>query len=363
MKMKIANIETAIVELPLEKPLRTSIHHIDSVMCVLVTLETTDGVVGEGYSFAFDKSGLVATVEMIKGLGEFVLGRDPLAPEALFDDMVKRLNFFGYAGISAHAMTTIDIACWDILGKVQGRPLHQVFGGERSRVPAYASGGLWLSASLDELQAEAKEFLVQGFKAMKMRLGSAKISEDIERLAAVRDTIGPDIALMADANQGLTVDRAIELGHALAPFGLTWFEEPVPTYDHDGHAKIAAVLETPLATGETEYLHYGLQNMIAKKAANILMPDLQRMGGYTDFRRAIELMAAAGIPFSPHIFTEHSLHLCSAAGAIYAEHMPWFEPLFKEKMVVEDDGMIAMPQDPGVGFTFDWDRLDSMRIT
>lgn len=361
--MKISSVDTAIIEQPLEKPLRTSIHRIDKVLCLLVTLQTDEGVFGEGYSFAFDIGGLRGTEELVKGLADFVLGADPLAPADLFDGMVRKLNFFGYAGISAHAMTTIDVACWDIKGKAAGEPLHQLFGGGRKRIPAYASGGLWLSANLDELQAEAQSFLDQGFKAMKMRLGSEKISDDVERAIALRDVIGPDIDLMADANQGLSVEKAIALGQALAPVNLSWFEEPVPTYDHDGHAQIAAALETPLATGETEYLHYGLAQMIEKKAANILMPDLQRMGGYTDFLRAMDLMAEADIPFSPHIFTEHSLHLCAASGAIYAEHMPWFEPLFNEKMIVEEDGMIALPQSPGVGFTFDWDRLDAFRLS
>jgi len=361
--MKISAVDTVLVELPLEKPLRTSIHRIEKVSCLLVTLQTDAGVCGEGYSFAFDNGGLCGTHELVKGLADFVVGADPLAPAELFDGMVRKLNFFGYAGISAHAMTTIDVACWDIKGKSVGKPLHQLFGGGRQRIPAYASGGLWLSADVDELQAEAQMFLDQGFKAMKMRLGSEKIGDDVERAAALRDVIGPDIALMADANQGLSVEKAIALGQALAPFNLSWFEEPVPTYDHKGHAQIAASLDTPLASGETEYLHYGLAQMIEKKAADILMPDLQRMGGYTDFLRAIDLMANSQITFSPHIFTEHSLHLCAGAGAIYVEHMPWFEPLFKEKITVDEDGMIALPQSPGVGFSFDWDRLDAFRFS
>ncbi len=361
--MKITKVETALIQLPLERPLRTAIHQISAMTCLLVTLRTDEGIFGEGYSFGFSEAGLRATDEMTKGLADFVIGKDPRTPDTLFDEMLQGSNFFGQAGIIIHAMTTIDVACWDIVGKAAGLPLYRVFGGERERIPAYASGGLWLSSSIDELQAEAKGFLAQGFKAMKMRLGSPKVADDADRAAAIREVIGPDIALMADANQGLTVPHAIRLGHALEGVELTWFEEPVPTWDHEGHAQITAALKTPVASGETEYLRFGLENMLQRKAANILMPDLQRMGGYTEFRRVIGIMAAQNIPFSPHIFTEHSLHLCSLPGALYAEHMPWFGPLFKERMILDTEGMIAMPQGPGIGFTFDWDGLDSHRLS
>ncbi len=361
--MRITGFDTSLVELPLAEPLKTSIHQIERVVCLLLSVDTDEGVRGEGYAFGFDLAGMRAVEEMTKGLATASIGQDPLSPEAIFDKNLRRLNFYGQAGVAVHAMTPIDVACWDIVGMVAGLPLYRLFGGGRDRVAVYASGGLWLSRTIDELQAEAKAFLAQGFKAMKLRLGSAKIATDIERVAAVRAAIGEDVTLMADANQGLTVDHAIRLGRELERYNLAWFEEPVPTWDHAGHAHIAAALDTPIASGETEYLCFGLARMIEKRSADILMPDLQRMGGYTDFRRAVGQMAAAEVPFSPHIFTEHSLHLCAASGAIYAEHMPWFEPLFNERMTIDEDGMVAIPTAPGVGFTFDWDGLEPHRVT
>lgn len=133
--------------------------------------------------------------------------------------------------------------------------------------------------------------------------------------------------------------------------------------DYAGSAEVARALDTAVATGETEYIRYGIRNMIEHRSADILMPDLQRMGGYTEFRKVIGQMAAADIPFSPHIFTEQSLHLVAAApGGMYAEHMPWFATLLVEKMVVESDGCTAMPARPGVGFTFDLDAVEAYRL-
>ncbi|SDX75345.1 L-alanine-DL-glutamate epimerase [Albimonas donghaensis] len=359
--MRITNLATARVDLPLDAPLRTSIHEIASVTCLLVTLETDEGLTGEGYAFCFGRDRLAVLEAMVDALRPMVIGRDPHQVEALWEDMLRACNFLGAAGVTVIAMTPIDLACWDLVGKAADQPLHRLWGGARERVPAYASGGLWLSSGPEALAAEARGFLDQGFKAMKLRLGAIPLAENLARVEAVRDAIGPDIALMADANQGLTVAEAIRLGRALEPYGLVWFEEPIPTWDHHGHAAIAAAIDTPLASGETEYLRHGLANMIERRSADLLMPDLQRMGGYTEFRRAIGQMAAANLPFSPHIFTEHSLHLATA-GCAYVEHMPWFGALFRETMELDADGMIALPDGPGTGFSFDPDAIEPHRF-
>ncbi|WP_226579963.1 mandelate racemase/muconate lactonizing enzyme family protein [Acuticoccus sediminis] len=358
--MKITELTTQRVDLPLPSPLRTSIHEIKSVSCLLVTLTSDEGITGEGYAFCFGREKLIAIEAMVTALKPHIIGADPFMTEAIWSGILKAMNFFGQGGALVLAMTPLDVACWDMVGKTLGQPLYRIFGGHRTSVPVYASGGLWLSSDLDGLQREAKAFMAAGFKAMKVRLGNLPVAANVARVEAIRDVVGPDFALMADANQGLTTPDAIRLGRALEPHGLVWFEEPIPTWDYAGQAEIAAALDTPLATGETEWIRYGIRNMLEKRAADILMPDLQRMGGYTEFRKVIGQMAAADVPFAPHIFTEHSLHLvASAAGGIYAEHMPWFEGLFNEAMPIEADGTIRVPDRPGVGFTFDRDRIEA----
>lgn len=361
--IRITAVKTALVALPLERTLRTSIHEISSVCCLLVTLETDAGMVGEGYGFCFDAARLAAIARFTETLAPIVVGRNPHEVQAFWGDFVRSTNFYGQSGISVIAYSPIDIACWDLIGKAARRPLHQLFGGCRDRVPAYASGGLWLSSSKDELCAEAREFVDQGFKAMKMRLGSADWREDVARIEAVRSTIGNRIVLMADANQGLTAAHALTLGRALEPFGLEWFEEPVPTWDDDAAAMLVRKLDVPIASAETEYTSIGIRRMVRSRAASVFMPDLQRMGGYTEMMAAVRFLGAQGLPVSPHIFSEHSLHIvASAPNATWCEHMPWFGRLFNEDMVVEQDGMIRVPDRPGTGFTFDWNSIEAYRI-
>ncbi len=167
-----------------------------------------------------------------------------------------------------------------------------------------------------------------------------------------------EVDLMVDINQALDAKTAIQLGRKLAPFELLWIEEPVPAYDLEGHSQVRQALDTHIASGETEYTHFGMQAMIEKKACDILMPDLQRIGGLTEMRRVAALAASHNMLISTHIFTEQSL---SIAGSCYncmsVEHMDWFTTLFNEKMEIES-GDILIPDRPGTGFTFNQETIN-----
>ena len=360
--MKITRLRTVQVAVPLAKPLRTSIHDIRSVGCVLVYLDTDEGLTGEGYAFTLNAVRLGIIEEMIASLAPQVVGEDPHHVEGIWDAMWREINFFGHKGITLFAISALDVACWDLIGKAAGEPLYRLFGACRTSAKTYASGGLWLSLSIDELVAEAKAFLAEGFRAMKLRVGKPRLEEDVERVAAVREAVGPDVALMVDANQGFSVPHAIRLGRRLEAFDLVWFEEPVAAWDLEGHAAVAAALDTPIASGETEYTRYGMRDMLRTRAVDILMPDLQRIGGFSEFRRVAAMAAADEVALTTHIFTEQSLSIAgSAPGCIYLEHMPWFAPLYRESMVLRD-GEVMMPQRPGVGFSFDDDAVENYRI-
>jgi L-alanine-DL-glutamate epimerase-like enolase superfamily enzyme len=188
---------------------------------------------------------------------------------------------------------------------------------------------------------------------MKMRLGKPTPAEDAARVRAVREAIGPGIALMADANQQLNVAQAIRLGRMLEEFGLAWFEEPLPAYDLEGVARVAAALDTPIASGETEYTRYGFRTMLELKSADVLMPDLQRVGGVTEFLRVSHMADAFDVPVSSHLFPEMSVQVLAALGnATWLEHMPWFAPLYDGGLVVAD-GHVVVPDAPGWGLRFD----------
>ncbi len=351
--MKITKLRTVAVQLPLEKPIRTSIHRIASAGCLLVFLETDGGIVGESLLFTLNGKRLAVLDAMVRSLEPVIIGRDPDFTEGFWAAAWADINFVGHTGVPVFGISALDCALWDIKGKAAGKPIYRLLGAHRSALPVYASGGLWVSMSIDELVAETERFRAAGFRAMKMRLGIVSIDSDIERVRAIRAAIGPDIALMADANQALTVDRAIRLGRRLEEFNLTWFEEPLPCTDHEGEVRVAAALDTPVASGETVYARYEFRRMLELKSADILMPDLERVGGVSEFIKVGHMAQAYDVPISSHLFSEMSLQVLGAlSNAIYLEHMPWFGPLYNEAIEMKD-GMALVPERPGWGFTFD----------
>jgi len=361
--VKITEFKTTVVDIPLDRRIKTAIHDICSVGCVLLELKTDQGLTGQSYVFSLNGIRIKALYETVNGFAGLVEGRDPHYINAIFDEIWQEMNPIGHKGYPVAALSAIDTACWDLIGKCAEQPLHKIFGACRDKVKTYASGGLWLSSSIDELAKEAMSFISQGFRSMKIRLGKKKISEDIERVAAVRAAVGPDIELLGDANQCLTVKHAISLGRELKQFDIGWFEEPVSYQNLQGHGEIRMALDIPVASGETEYTRVGMWNMLQAGAVDILMPDLQRVGGLTEFRRAAAIASIYHVPVSSHIFTEQSLCVAaSEANCISVEHMPWFSPLFNENMVIEE-GFIRVPDRPGLGFTFDQDVIKHYRIS
>ena len=350
--MKITKLKTQIVSLPLERSINTAIHQIHSVGCVLLTLETDQGLQGESYIFTINAVRIKAFDEMIKGLAHHLIGKDPHYVGEIWQNIWHEINPTGHKGITISALSAIDTACWDLIGKAAEKPLHHLFGACRDRIKTYASGGLWLSQSIDDLVTEAVHFLELGFTGMKIRIGSTEQAADVSRVKAVREAIGPSIELMADANQALTPKQAIRLGRELEEFNLAWIEEPVAAGDLSGHARVTAALDTPIASGETEYTRFGMQQMLDQRACDILMPDLQRMGGLSEMLKVANIASAQHKSISTHIFTEHSLCIAgAAANCISVEHMPWFTVLFNEPMEL-DAGDILIPKRPGTGFSF-----------
>ncbi len=350
--MRITGVRTVRAELPLEEPVTTAIHRIARLSTVIVRVDTDEGIAGESYLWAMGGRRAAVLQSMVRALAPVALGRDPRDTQGLWSALWKDINFLGHRGVTLFGISALDWACWDILGRSLGVSVGRLLGRTRDRVPAYASGGLWLGMSVEALQAQAREFVAAGFRAVKMRLGKPDPAEDEERVAAVREAIGPHVALMADANQGFTFAHALRLGRALEPWQLAWLEEPLPAWDLRGSARLAATLDTPIASGETEYTLRGMREMLELGAADILMPDLERVGGVTEFIKVARLAEAWERELSPHVFTEHSLQLCAAIPNLsWTEHMPWFGALFEETLELDEDGTLPIPDRPGFGFT------------
>jgi L-alanine-DL-glutamate epimerase-like enolase superfamily enzyme len=355
--MKITRLETRAFALPLDNPIESALGTIGSCGVVLVFAHTDQGIVGENLVFTLNDRRTAVLRQMVDELGDLVVGRDAGHIAEFWARAWKDINFFGHKGIPVMGISAIDGALWDIAGKAAGMPLYRLLGGARNRVPAYHSGGLWLDRSIDQLAREAQGMVEQGFKAVKMRLGNPDPRTDAERVRAVRAAIGPGIKLMADANQGLNEAQAIRLGRLLEESNLTWFEEPLPAWDLEGLARVAQELDTPIASGETEYTRYGFRNMLTLRSADVLMPDLQRVGGVSEFMRVGHMAESHDVPVSSHLFPETSLQVLGAlSNAIFLEYMPWFSSLYREQIEFAD-GDALLPERPGWGFTFDMQRV------
>jgi L-alanine-DL-glutamate epimerase-like enolase superfamily enzyme len=356
--MKITALRTKIVHLPLAKPILSAIFEIRSADCVLVYLDTDQGITGEGLVFAINNRRLSVIHEMVRSLEPLVIGLDPTLAGGFYKQAWGELNFLGHSGVSILGLASIDNALWDLRGKAAGLNVSRLLGAVTTSVPTYASGGLWLSSSIDELQKEADAFRAKGFRAMKTRVGNRDHDGDVARIRALRAAVGPDVKLMVDANQQMSLPQALRMGRALEEFNLTWFEEPLPYWNHEGEAALAAALDTPIASGETVHTSRGIHEMLKLKSADILMPDLQRMGGATEFLRAGTLAQAYDIPVSSHLFSEMSLSLLAALpNAIFLEHMPWFAQIYREPIELDADGRAVVPERPGWGFSFDPDAV------
>ena len=357
--MKISDVRTITIDLPGKTWVVSP--EIRTFGCVLVFVDTDEGVTGESLLWAFGTKRLDVLSNMVLSLKSDVLGEDPHYTEKIWRKLWSVIQFFGVEGISIFALSAIDRACWDAVGKATGKPLYKLLGAYRDEVPTYASG-FWLHESIEELVEEAKAFLAKGYRAMKMRIGRPRMEDDLNRARAVREALGQDVKLMVDANQRFTVEYAIRLGRKLEELDIAWFEEPVPAYDLEGTARVAAALDVPVAGGENIYTRYGFREMLERKAADILMPDLITVGGVTELLKVAHMAEAFGVPVTPHIFPEESMQLAGALpNCIYVENMPWFSPLYREEIELRN-GSIVLPQRPGFGFTFDPDVIERYRL-
>jgi L-alanine-DL-glutamate epimerase-like enolase superfamily enzyme len=332
-----------------------------SIACLLVFVDTDEGITGETILFSFNPAHLPVFAALLRMLEDVVIGEDPRETERLWELLRLRTAFFGSEGLAVFGRSAIDRACWDIAGKAAGLAVHRMLGAFRASVPAYASG-LWLSMDHETLVAEAARYLDQGFRAIKMRIGSPRLTDDVERVRVVREAIGPDVRLMVDANKRLTVDRAIRLGRALKPYDLAWFEEPVPAHDLEGSARIAAALDVPIASGESEFTRSGFRRLRETGAASIFMPDMGRVGGISEMVKVAHFAAAYDIPVTPHNYPHESLQILgSIANGSYVECLPWFYPVYREQIVVTD-GQVAVPDAPGMGSSFDPAAIEHYRV-
>jgi L-alanine-DL-glutamate epimerase-like enolase superfamily enzyme len=320
---------------------------------VTLTLRTDDGVEGIGYGGFVPPSVLKGLHGTLDGLAELAVGDDPFEIEAIGAKLLDAAGAGAPAGLITRAVAAIDVALWDIRGKALGKPVYQLLGGFRDRVPTYASGYLWRPYDLKALAEWGPKLVEQGFRAMKLRMGAEdSAAKEIERLRVLREAVGPDIDIMVDINQAWDANQSISIGRALEEYNLYWLEDPTHHLDYNGLARIAAALDTPLAAGEYVYGLPPFAHLIERQSIDIAMIDLLRAGGLTPWMKIAHLAEAHNLPVVSHLAPEILCHaLAAIPNGLYLEHMPWSFGLFKEVPQVEN-GQLVLPQKPGLGLEF-----------
>jgi L-alanine-DL-glutamate epimerase-like enolase superfamily enzyme len=352
--MKIARLRTTPIEMPFDPPV--GIAGFRTAGLVLVFLESDEGIVGEGLVLSFNANRLSLINELVQSLEPLVVGLELGASGLAKTRLWGSMRSFGNGGISVLAVAAVESALWDLRGKSLGLNVAHVLGAYHAALPVYHSAGLWVTASIDELQRTAQQHLDAGFRAMKMRLvcDAQNPAQDVERVRAVREVVGPNVALMADANQKMVLPQALRLGRLLEVFNLEWLEEPVAAHDHVAEAQIAAALDTPIACGESLYTSKDVLDVMRLRSVDVLMPDLLRMGGPSEFLKAAQLADAFNIPVSSHTYPEMSLALLAASpNANFLEYMDWISPIYTERIELDEGGRAIVPDRPGWGFSFD----------
>jgi L-alanine-DL-glutamate epimerase-like enolase superfamily enzyme len=336
---------------------------MDDRQFVTLELGTDEGIEGIGITF-FGGPLTRALREAVEGLGSLIIGDDPIRVEAIADKLWRAASGSGPGGIFTLALSAIDIALWDIKGKALGLPVSTLLGGHRDRVPTYASGALMRPMPTDYLQEAGPRLVGMGFKQMKTQLGAEPtVAKEIERIRVLREGIGEDIDLMCDINQLWDVNQAIEIGRRIEEYHLFWLEDVVAHDDYQGLARVADALTTPICAGE---YHYGIRpfrHMLEARSIDIVMIDLLRAGGITQWMKIAGMAEAFNVPVVSHLIPEIHVHLIAAIRhGLTVEYMPWTLRLFEETPAIED-GQIVVPQKPGLGLKFDEGALRQFQVS
>ncbi|MFT3872628.1 MAG: mandelate racemase/muconate lactonizing enzyme family protein [Nocardioides sp.] len=372
--MKIERIELVPLRWHLDTPKWDAHLDIRFRDCLLVKVHTDEGVEGIGEAAAFG-SAMGAVSSVIRDqLSPLVVGEDPLRIEGIWRRMYDATIHLGRSGIVMAAMSGIDIALWDIAGKVAGLPLYKMLGAVTGRLPCYASGGLYERGSSPEhVAGEVVAYAERGFTGAKVKVAGADLKDDLARVEAVRAAVGDAFDLMVDANCGYSVQEAVDFSRAAADVGLAWLEEPVRADDLDGAVEVARRSAVPIAGYESQSSRFVFRDLIVRGAVSVVQADCIWAGGVTNVRKIAGLADSWHQKFAPHVFSSavalaansHLLASCPNAGPLEFDGQP--NPL-RDEIVLNprfphDLGVYQLPERPGLGLELNPDGLERYRIS
>ncbi len=359
---EIRSLESGLYNIPLDEVLSDSMHgEMRGFEIVTARVRDCDGAEGVGYTFTCGRNGGAIHDIISREISNLVLGKDASLIENLWEHLWWQLHYGGRGGPTVLALSAFDMALWDLKAKRAGEPLWRLLGGYDNRVPCYA-GGIDLMLSPDELIDQTDGNLERGFKAIKMKVGRDRLSEDVEKVAAMRAHLGNEFPLMLDANMKYTADQAIRAARAFAPFDPVWLEEPISPEDIAGHVRVVREGGLPVAAGENLRTLWDFKNYIAAGAVTFPEPDVTNCGGITSFMKIARLAEAFNLPVTSHGAHDVTVHLLAAVpNRSYLEaHGFGLDNYIANSLVIED-GFALAPERPGHGIEFDWKGLESIK--
>ena len=348
--MKIRRISVFKAVSPLSRPIADSTHKIPEIAFIVTRIWLDDGTMGEAYllSFHYSKNAILGA---LKDAAEMAIGWDVTDTAGFIHHFNQESEYFGTPGVNNWALGSINIAMWDAHARLLEKPMWLMFNVQRDRIPLYGSGG-WLSYEDEELIREAKIYVHRGFHAIKIKVGSPEVERDIQRLNKVRQAVGPRVDIMMDANQGMTVETALQLAQKVSSLRITWFEEPLPNTDFAGYQQLAHTTGISLAMGEREFNTVALRELITRDAIDLWQPDLLRMGSIEAWRDSADLAQANNIPVLPHYYKEYDVPLLmTIPNGRGSESFDWVDGLVDNPIRMEN-GFAYPNAGNGWGFRF-----------
>ena len=365
MNQKIKNIEVFLIATHFKKAITDPTRKVECNGMVVVRVTTDKGLSGIGVTY--HEVGGEAIREFIKrSLASKLIGRDPLETEVIWEEIFHYMRGVGRKGLAFCALSVLDIALWDLKGKILDIPLYKLLGGNKTKIPIYASGG-WTSYTEDELIAEVKDMIAKGYKVIKIKVGvkgGRFPNEDVARIKRVRQEIGNEIGLIIDANNVWKSATAIQVANKLRDCDIMFFEEPVLADDIGGLARFKASTDIPLATGEHEYTKYGIRDLVLANAVDVVQMDVTRCGGITEMMKIIAITQAWNLSFAPHCMEHMHMHLVSAASnGLFLERLNTFEEVTElvfRNPPTPKNGYIEIPNLPGLGLELNQEVINEL---